>query len=118
VIEEQHIGEGHGLFGGIKQFGTRFLFEGKGTNRALCTNIFPDHSHIRYSLLLATSMGGGVLAADIVEGSFSASKFAHFIDGLLSQMNPFPLPKSVVVMDNCKIHKNPAILDMITSRRA
>ena len=29
------------------------------------------------------------------------------------QMNPFPGPNSVIVMDNCHIHKSPLVLDMI-----
>ena len=29
------------------------------------------------------------------------------------QMNPFPGPNSVIVMDNCRIHKSPMVLDMI-----
>ena len=31
-------------------------------------------------------------------------------------MEPFPGPKSVIVMDNCRIHKNPAVLELIESR--
>ncbi|EUC54560.1 DDE family endonuclease [Rhizoctonia solani AG-3 Rhs1AP] len=29
-------------------------------------------------------------------------------------MNPFPGPNSVIVMDNCRIHKNAGVLNMIT----
>jgi hypothetical protein len=59
----------------------------------------------------------GIIAADIVEGSYDAVLFAHFINGLLSRMNPFPHPSSVIVMDNCAIHKNPDVLDLITDRQ-
>jgi hypothetical protein len=31
-------------------------------------------------------------------------------------MNPFPGPNSVIIMDNCHIHKSEAILDMIQER--
>ncbi|KAJ6500978.1 hypothetical protein C8R45DRAFT_758080, partial [Mycena sanguinolenta] len=55
-----------------------------------------------------------IIALDIVEDSFNKICFARFIDGLLDQMNPFPGPNSVIVMDNCCIHKCPEILDMIT----
>ena len=58
----------------------------------------------------------GIIALDIVEGSYNTRLFAHFINGLLDQMRPFPLPNSVIVMDNCRIHNDPFILDMITSR--
>ncbi|KAK7026959.1 Homeodomain-like protein, partial [Favolaschia claudopus] len=42
----------------------------------------------------------------ILEGSFTTETFIDFIDGLLDQMNPFPGPNSVIVMDNCRIHKS------------
>ncbi|KAF9523761.1 hypothetical protein CPB83DRAFT_774972, partial [Crepidotus variabilis] len=58
----------------------------------------------------------GILAVDFVEGSYTKKRFGRFIDGLLDRMNPYPLPNSVIVMDNCRIHKDPAILDMITER--
>lgn len=58
----------------------------------------------------------GMLHVDIVEGSFDSEKFARFIGRLLDQMNHFPGPNSVIVMDNCKIHKSETILDMIRER--
>jgi hypothetical protein len=42
--------------------------------------------------------------------------FYTFIDRLLDQMQPFPAPNSVIVMDNCRIHKHPAIVELIESR--
>jgi len=48
-------------------------------------------------------MGGIIWAATIV-GSFNGPTFLNFLDGVLSQMNPYPAPKSVLVMDNCSIH--------------
>jgi hypothetical protein len=53
---------------------------------------------------------------DIVEGSFNAELFAHFIEGLLDNMNPWPGPNSVIVMDNCRIHHADFILEMIERR--
>jgi hypothetical protein len=70
---------------------------------------------IRYSILPAITTSG-ILALDIVEGSFNKVWFARFIDGLLDQMSPWPLPNSVIVMDNCRIHKCPDILDMIIAQ--
>ncbi|KAF8593230.1 hypothetical protein BDV93DRAFT_458889, partial [Ceratobasidium sp. AG-I] len=58
----------------------------------------------------------GILHVDIVEGSFTSALFSEFIDGLLETMSPFPGPNSVIVMDNCRIHKNPAILEKIITR--
>lgn len=58
----------------------------------------------------------GILAVDIVEGSFNKIRFARFIDGLLDQMNPYPLSNSVIMLDNCRIHKCPEVLKMIKDR--
>lgn len=71
----------------------------------------------RYSILPCISLDG-ILHASIIEGSFDSEKFGEFIDILLTQMNPFPGPNSVVVMDNCRIHKLPFILKMIEQRYA
>jgi hypothetical protein len=69
----------------------------------------------RYSLLPGLSLDG-ILHVSIVEGSFTASRFYTFIEGLLNKMQPFPQPNSVIVMDNARIHKDPRILDLIESR--
>jgi hypothetical protein len=58
----------------------------------------------------------GIISVDIIEGSFNAIRFARFIDGLLAQMNQFPGPNSVILMDNCRIHKSEAVLEMILER--
>ncbi len=52
----------------------------------------------------------------IVEGSFNSELFLTFIRDLLGKMQPFPAPKSVVVMDNCSIHKVPEIRELIENR--
>lgn len=80
-----------------------------------CTVIFLNVFHSRYSILPALC-SKGILTVDIVEGSFNAKHFHCFIDGLLSQMNPWPQPNSVIVMDNCHIHKDQEVLDMIVAR--
>jgi hypothetical protein len=52
----------------------------------------------------------------IVEGSFNQVSFADFIEGVLDQMNLFPGTNSVVIMDNCRIHKAQWVLNMIVQR--
>ena len=71
----------------------------------------------RYSILPALSMSG-VLYLKIVEGSFNTELFIDFITGLLSQMNHFPGDNSVIVMDNCRIHKSEEIVNLIHDRYA
>ena len=69
----------------------------------------------RVSVLPALLLDG-ILAVKIVEGSFTTALFKDFIDGLLDHMNPFPGPNSVIVMDNCRIHRAQSIRDMIEER--
>jgi hypothetical protein len=70
----------------------------------------------RYSVLLALSLDG-ILHVNIIEGFFKYNSFAEFIEGLLVQMNPFPGSNSVIIMDNCQIHKLDLVLDMIQDAR-
>ncbi|KAG9105649.1 hypothetical protein FRC07_009135 [Ceratobasidium sp. 392] len=58
----------------------------------------------------------GILAVRMIEGSFTAKSFRDFIDLLLTQMNPYPGPNSVILMDNCPIHRCPETLEMIEAR--
>ena len=74
------------------------------------TNVFT-----RFSVLPALSLTEGILHCDIVEGAFDSDMFYTFIDRLLDRMQPYPTPNSVIVKDNCRIHKSQAILDLITS---
>jgi len=69
----------------------------------------------RYSVLPALSLDG-ILYVKIVQGSFRYDSFGEFIDGLLDQMNPFPGRNSVIVMDNCRIHKSEEVLERIVER--
>ena len=69
-----------------------------------------------FSVLPAISLNDGILACNIVEGSFCTATFSNFIDGLLDNMQQYPAPNSVLVMDNCRIHKHPQIQEMIRNR--
>ena len=42
--------------------------------------------------------------------------FTEFIRILTDNMQPYPAPNSVIVMDNCRIHKHPNILQLIESK--
>lgn len=67
----------------------------------------------RFSVLPALSLLDGIIHCDIVEGSFDTNAFYDFISKLLDPMEPYPAKNSVIVIDNCCIHKHPAILDLI-----
>ena len=70
----------------------------------------------RFSVLPAISLEKGFLHCEVVEGSFRADTFALFIQNVLEHMEPFPGPNSVIVMDNCRIHKSPYIQELISAR--
>src|SRR5258705_6693484 len=69
----------------------------------------------RFSVLPALSLQDGIIYCDIIEGSFCTETFYSFIASLLNNMQPYPVPNSVIVMDNCQIHKHPDIIDLIHS---
>jgi DDE superfamily endonuclease len=71
---------------------------------------------LRYSVLPALSLEEGVLHCDIIEGSFNTASFYKFIEHTLDHMQPFPASNSVIVMDNCHIHKHIDIQNLIESR--
>ena len=64
-------------------------------------------------MLPALSLTDGILHCDVVEGSFNSQLFYEFISCLLDHMQPWPAPNSIIVMDNCRIHKHPAIVQLI-----
>lgn len=72
---------------------------------------------IRYSILPALSLESGVIHVEIVKGSFNTSTFNLFIYDLILKMNrydPETHPSnSVIVLDNCRIHKDEEILQYI-----
>ncbi|KAG8945188.1 hypothetical protein FRC04_001167 [Tulasnella sp. 424] len=69
----------------------------------------------RYSMLPALSLDG-ILHASIIPRSFTGNSFRIFVDGLLDEMNPYPGPNSVIIMDNASIHKGPGLREMIEER--
>ncbi|KAL4258543.1 Transposase IS630-like protein [Pleurotus pulmonarius] len=67
----------------------------------------------RYSLVAAMGLEG-YLATRVVEGSVDGDEFMDFIiNEVLPKMNRFPLPNSVLIMDNCAIHKSSILRELI-----
>ena len=52
----------------------------------------------------------------MLDHSFSGEEFTDFVNGVLDRMHPWPLPNSVLVMDNASIHKVPGLREMIEER--
>jgi len=67
--------------------------------------------HYRYSVLHPLSWWN--TAPQHCPGVFQLWVICRIHWGLLMQMNPFPRSNSIIVMDNCCIHKSPLVLDMI-----
>ena len=58
----------------------------------------------RISAVCALSQEG-LMCYELIEGTTNGDKFYNFIRGsVIPKMQPFPGPKSVLIMDNCSIH--------------
>ncbi len=83
----------------------------------------------RYSLV-ATLALDGYIAHRVIPGSFDSMEFFDFVaEDVVSkfcistcnvltytkvtQMNPFPQPRSILILDNCHIHHNEALIDLV-----
>ncbi|KAL1942037.1 hypothetical protein VTO73DRAFT_6567 [Trametes versicolor] len=91
-------------------YGRRFGYAPAGA-RAELSDVFVRGQ--RYSLAAAMSKEG-YIATRIVEGSFDSIEFYNFIvEDVLPQMNPWPHARSTLVVDNCSIHHNQALVDVV-----
>src|ERR1700731_2653956 len=57
----------------------------------------------QYSILPALDPSG-IIYSHIKVGSYNGDQFLMWFDGLLAIMNPYPLPRRVLVIDNSRIH--------------
>ena len=66
----------------------------------------------KYSILPALSLDG-ILHLEVVENAVTGAAFRRFVEGLLPRMNKWPLPNSVLVIDNASIHKVAGIRELV-----
>ncbi|KIK34606.1 hypothetical protein CY34DRAFT_42427, partial [Suillus luteus UH-Slu-Lm8-n1] len=83
--------------------------------RAQLTDVFVRGD--RYSLCAAMTVEG-YIAARAIEGSFDGQEFYDFVveevvSLYLPHMTPFPGERSVLVLDNCRIHHNEALVEAV-----
>lgn len=72
----------------------------------------------RYSLL-ATMTVDGYLATHVVPGSYDSLEFYEFVqENVLPHLQPFPAERSILVLDNCRIHHNEALVQLVQSAGA
>ncbi|KIK91968.1 hypothetical protein PAXRUDRAFT_148336, partial [Paxillus rubicundulus Ve08.2h10] len=66
------------------------------------------------SLLAALVLDEGIVAARVLEGSYTHETFYEFLcDDLLLLKNPYPAPKSVILLDNAWVHHSPEVVELI-----
>ena len=71
----------------------------------------------KYTILPALSLDG-ILHLEVVKNTVTGDIFHQFIQGLLPQVNEWPLPNSVLVVDNTVIHKVASIQELVKGRGA
>lgn len=69
----------------------------------------------RYSILPALSLDG-ILHLEAFDRAINGADFLSFVEGLLDRMQPWPLPNSVLIMDNAAIHRVDGVREMVEAR--
>lgn len=54
----------------------------------------------------------GIIHSDIKIGAYNGDQFLQWLKDLLAVMNPYPAPKSVLILDNCRIHHVPGVQEL------
>src|ERR1700761_9350378 len=84
----------------------------RGTKCALRSISVTSPDVVRHSVLPAISLDG-VLHLDIITRSWTSEDFEQYIETLLNNMNRYPFPNSVIVMDNASTHHFEGIRNII-----
>ena len=71
----------------------------------------------KYSILPAISIDG-IIHLEVLDNAVTGADFRRFVQDLLPRMNEWPLPNSVLVIDNASIHKVAGIREMVEGRGA
>ena len=58
----------------------------------------------------------GILHLEVSDHPFNGEEFTQFVVGVLDRMQPWPLPNSVLVIDNASIHHVPGIRELVEAR--
>jgi len=71
------------------------------------------HYNERFSILPAYSIDGYLDGTLIKEGSVIGAEFLDWLQvKIMPQMNPYPAPRSVLIMDNCRTHDRVLIREL------
>lgn len=69
----------------------------------------------RYSILPAITMDG-IIYSHIKVGGYNGDQFMEWLEGVLGVMNPYPAPRSVLILGNCRIHHVPGVEELCEER--
>lgn len=58
----------------------------------------------------------GIIYSHIKTGGYNGEEFLQWLTGLLGQMNEYPAPRSVLVLDNCRIHHVPGVEELCAEK--
>lgn len=72
---------------------------------------------MKFSILPALALDR-ILHLEVVENTVTGNNFRRFVQGLLLRMNKWPLPNSVLVIDNALIHRVDGIREMVQEHGA
>jgi hypothetical protein len=109
ILWDRHAQLNRGVCAAHKDVSSGFfldLFSDCPLNLTVCRSV---------TILPAISLRG-VLKTLVVEGGVTAEMFDAFIEGLLDVMNPYPGPRSVLVIDICPTHHSEHIEEMVEAR--
>ncbi|KAH7919551.1 hypothetical protein BV22DRAFT_1022786, partial [Leucogyrophana mollusca] len=68
----------------------------------------------RFTMVAALALDEGIVAAKVIEGSLNRDTFLEFLrDDVLPITTPYPGPRSVLVMDNARIHHAEEINELV-----
>ncbi|KAE9399159.1 hypothetical protein BT96DRAFT_772606, partial [Gymnopus androsaceus JB14] len=67
----------------------------------------------RVSILPAITMDG-IVAYNVIPGSVTSRKFLKFLEHhIMPLTNPYPGPRSIIIMDNCSIHHGEEVRELV-----
>lgn len=93
--------------------GTAHRTHGRSKPGTRCVRRMTFIRGVRHSILPALTLDG-IIGLDIFEGSVNKDRFLLFLrDQVAPQLNPYPGKRSVVVLDNCSIHHDEEIRQLI-----
>ncbi|THU81206.1 hypothetical protein K435DRAFT_573138, partial [Dendrothele bispora CBS 962.96] len=66
----------------------------------------------RVSILPVLTLDG-IITYDLIPGPVTSARFVQFLRELIPLTNPYPGPRSILVMDNCSIHHSEEVRKLV-----